>query len=118
MASAHFARGVILRLLGRLPDAERAFRTANQLRPGSVDVLRDLVRCLGEQKKPRDALPFAQEAARIEPADAGVLGNLAMCLMQCGQIEQSQRIIEQALEIDPNDEINLRIRNWVLSRSS
>jgi hypothetical protein len=116
MMLAHFAQGRILRLLGRLPDAERAFRRANKLRPGTVGVLRDLVRCIAEQRRPREALPFAKEAASIDPTDVSVLGNLAACLLQCGEDEESLNVIERALVINPNDDINLRIRDALLKR--
>jgi len=115
---AHFARGIVLRLLGRLADAEHAFRKANELAPGNVNVLRDLVRCLAEQRKPQDALPFAREAVSVDPVDKTLLGNLASCLMQCGEHEESLRVISQALDIDPNDHINRHIRDALLKRTS
>lgn len=110
---AHFTRGVILRLLHRRPDAVQAFLQARRLNPESAGVLRDLVRCLGEDGKPHEALPYAREAAALEPGDPSVLGNLAACLMQCGELAEARTIITQALELDPNDSINRTIRTML-----
>lgn len=110
---AHFTRGVILRLLHRRPDAVQAFLRARRLNPESAGVLRDLVRCLGEDGKPHDALPYAREAASLEPTDPAVLGNLAACLMQCGELAEARTTITRALELDPNDPINKRIHKML-----
>jgi Tetratricopeptide repeat len=114
MMAAHFAKGVILRLLGRLTEAEQALRRANELKPGTVGVLRDLVRCIAEQKRPHEALPFAREAVDIAPTDVSLLGNLAACLMQCNETQESLNIINRALEIEPRDVINRNIRDCLL----
>jgi hypothetical protein len=114
MVFAHFVEGVILRLLGRLAEAEQALCRANEQKPGTIGVLRDLVRCIGEQGRPHEALPFAREAAGIDPTDVSLLGNLAACLMQCNETQESLTIINRALEIDPHDVINRNIRDCLL----
>jgi tetratricopeptide (TPR) repeat protein len=111
---AHFALGVVVRLVGRLGEAEQAFRKANELKPGTIGILRDLVRCIAEQGRPHEALPYARQAASIDPTDSSLSGNLAACLMQCGETEESLKVINRALEIDPNDVINRNIRDDVL----
>jgi hypothetical protein len=111
MAFAHFARGLVLRILERLPEAESAFRKANELQPGVINTLRELVRCLGEQDKHEEALPFAREAVEAEPADAGAWGNLAMCLIQTGQRQEARKAIDHAINLDPQDPLNRYIRD-------
>jgi Flp pilus assembly protein TadD len=110
MAFAHFTFGLILRILRRQEEAERAFRKANELQP-SVITLLELVRCLGEQDKHRDALPFAREAVKIGPLNTGAWGNLAMCLISCGEREEARKAIDYAIELDPQDSINQYIRD-------
>lgn len=111
MAFAHLTRGLILRILRRLPEAEAALRKANELQPGVINILRELVRCLGEQKRHAEALPFAREAVEVEPADAGAWGNLAMCLLRIGQRREARQAIDHAINLDPHDPINRYIRD-------
>lgn len=111
LAFAHFARGLILRILKQQEEAEAAFRKANALQRGVINTLRELVRCLGEQGKHAEALPFAREAAEVGPVDAGAWGNLAMCLIQCGEREEARKAIDFAIELDPQDPLNRYIRD-------
>ena len=116
MMTAHLAEGIIQRLLGRLPRAERSLRKAHELQPMTVGPLRDLVRCIAEQRRAHDALPFARKAVNIDPTDVAALGNLAACLIQCGETEEALSVVTRALEIDPDDTINLKIRRTLKSR--
>lgn len=111
LAFAHFTNGLLLRILKRLPEAEAAFRLANQLKPGVINTLRELVRCLGEQGKHSEALPFAREASEVGPVDSGAWGNLAMCLIQCGERDEARKAIDFAIDLDPTDPINRTIRD-------
>jgi tetratricopeptide (TPR) repeat protein len=111
MAGSHFVVGLILRVLSRQNQAEPHFRRANELQPGVINTLRELVRCLGEQGKHQEALPFARETVKHYPDDAGAWGNLAMCLIQCGEREEAREAIRQALVLDPADPINRMIRD-------
>lgn len=111
MAFSHFARGLILRVLLERADAEAAFRRANELQPGVINILRELVRCLGEQGKHKEAIPFAREAVEAEPADAGAWGNLAMCLILTGQRQEARKAIDHAINLDPQDPLNRHIRD-------
>ena len=110
MAKAHFTYGLIMRIMKDKTKAERAFRKANDLQPGDLATLLEIVRCLGEQSRSREALPFARKASEVGPADAGAWGNLAMCLIQCGERAEALKAIDFALELDPNDQVNQRIR--------
>ena len=111
MSFAHFTVGLILRILHRRDEAEQAFRKANELQHGMINTLRELVRCLGEQDKHREALPFAREAVEVAELDAGAWGNLAMCLIQCGERAEARRAIDEAISLDPQDPINRYIRD-------
>lgn len=106
MSFAHFTNGMILRILKDLESAETCFRRANDLQPDVSNTLLELVRCLGEQGKHEDALPFARKAVACEPDDPACLGNLAMTLLSVGQKDEARITIERALEIDPNDPVN------------
>ena len=111
MAFAHFARGLILRILHRLPEAEAAFRKAHAIHPKEINTLRELVGCLGRQDKPTEALPFARQATEFYPEDSGAWGNLAMCLIDCGRRDDARNALSRALALDPEDPINCEIRD-------
>lgn len=111
MAASHFVVGLILRVLSRQDQAEPHFRKANDLHPGVINTLRELVRCLGEQDKPQEALHFARETVEHYPDDSGAWGNLAMCRIQCGDRDEAWEAIRQALILDPTDPINRTIRD-------
>jgi len=111
MAFAYFTRGLVRRILQRLPEAESDFRKANELQPGAISTLREIVRCLGEQRKQNEALPFAREAVKVDPVDAGAWGNLAMCLIQCGERAEARKAIDFAIDLDPQDPLNRYIRD-------
>jgi len=111
MSFAHFTLGLILRILHRREEAEGEFRKANELQPKVINTLRELVRCMGEQDKHEEALPFAREAVEVAPTDARAWGNLAMCLIQCGQREEAHGAIDYAIQLDPQDQINCYIRD-------
>jgi tetratricopeptide (TPR) repeat protein len=109
MAFADFARGFVLRILKRLTEAEGSFRKANELQLGVINTLRETVRCLGEQGKHREALPFARKATEVGPEDAGAWGNLAMCLIQCGERAEARKAIDCAIALDPRGQLNRSI---------
>lgn len=109
MPFAHFAKGLILRILKEPEFAEGCFRKALELQPDVSNTLLELVRCLGEQGKHLDALPFARKAVELEPENPACLGNLAMTLFLVGENEEGRRVIDKALEIDPADPINRMI---------
>lgn len=111
MAFAHFARGLILSVLNRRDEAESALRTANRLQPGVINTLRELVRCLGKEGRYAEALPFASEAVEVAPVDAGAWGNLATCLIQCGEREEGRKAIDYAIDLDPAHPLNRYIRD-------
>jgi Flp pilus assembly protein TadD len=54
----------------------------------------------------------------IDTVDVGALGNLAAALMQCGEIDEAQAVIDRALEIEPEDRINQNIKNVLLSKKT
>lgn len=105
-AFAHFALGLVFRALMRPENAEGAFKTADELQPDVPDTLLELVRCLGEQGKHVEAVPYARRAVEIVPNSPACLGNLATCLLLSGEKDEAREYLERALDLDPNDPIN------------
>jgi tetratricopeptide (TPR) repeat protein len=106
LSLGHYTVGLVLRILHEPAAAEPCFRHANQLSPKNPLVLRELVKCLGEQNRGPEALPFAREAVEASPMDAAAWGNLTMCLIQCGHREEARKSLREALIIDPQDRLN------------
>ena len=104
-----FTRGLVLRLLNRRDEAERAFRRANELQPGVPNTLIELVRCLGEQGKYEEALPFAEQAVALNPEGPAAWGNLATCAFRCGDVTRAREAVDRALVLDPENAINRHI---------
>ena len=106
MGSAHYVRGLVLRIMGNYEDASRSLMTAAELVPDDINTLLELVLCLGELERHQEALPFARRGVEVAPANAGAWGNLAITLLFCGEREEGRLAIERALELDPEDQIN------------
>jgi PAS domain-containing protein len=113
----HFARGLILRVLSRRADAESAFRKANELQPGEINTLLELVRCLGEQGKTSEALPFARQATGVAPVSSAAWSNLAQCLADCAQLDEARRAAKFAFDLDPQDPITREVRKKIENSS-
>lgn len=103
IAFSHFTVGLILRLVSRPIEAESWFRRANNLQPGVLNTLQELVRCLGEQNRDSEALVFAKEAVATVPQDAGAWCNLAVALAHCGYRVESRKAIVKAVSLAPKD---------------
>lgn len=106
MAFAHYAVGLILRVLERFDQAVEPLLRARELQPGVANTLLELVLCLGQLGRDDESLPYAREAAELEPDSPATLGNLAMCLLQVGEKEEARRVLDKALAVDPGDKLN------------
>jgi len=105
MSIAHFTLGLTLRVLRRREDAESEFRKAIDLQPENINTLSELVRCLGEQDKNEEALPFARKAVELAPKNGCAWGDLAMCLIQCNQRQAARNAIDYAVQLDSENTI-------------
>ena len=108
---AYLVAGLGHRILGERKVAEAFLKKGNEVAPGNLAFLRELVRVLGEQNRPEEALPYAREAVKVDTIDAGAWGNLAMCLIQCKKMDEAREALREALLLDPNDKLNARIRD-------
>ena len=106
---AHFAYGLVLRVLLRREEAEAQFRKSLSFRPGLINTLLELTRCLGEMERPAEAEPYAREAVEVSPDSAAAWGNLAAVLIALKDREGARAALDKALLIDPADTINRQI---------
>ena len=52
-------------------------------------------------------------AVMRQRVDHTLVGNLASCLMDCGELAEAEQVIDRALELEPGDEINRSIRGRI-----
>jgi tetratricopeptide (TPR) repeat protein len=107
---AHYAFGVVLRVLKKQEEAVEQFRISLMHGPELLYTLLEMTRCLGELKEPKKAKPFALRAVEIDPDSPEAWGNLASVQIQLGEKLQASQSIAKALSLDPSNELNLRIK--------
>lgn len=109
-AFAHFACGLVLRVLGMLEEAIEQFRKSLSYSPDTLNTLLEITRCLGEADRPGEAKEYAQHAAEVDPSSPQAWGNLAMTLTQLKDESSARSAIKRALELSPEDSTNRQIQ--------
>ncbi len=107
---AHYACGVVQRILGLRGDAVEQFYTALSYVPDFLYALLEITRCLGELGRANEAKGYAQNAVEIAPSSPNAWGNLSMVFIQLGEEEAARNSIEKALSLEPGNEVNARIK--------
>lgn len=106
---AHYARGLVLRVLQLPQDAEVHFRRSLSYSPNVLNTLLELTRCPGEMDRPAEAEAFARKAVEVEPGSAAAWGNLAMVLVELRRKEDARNAIDKAISLAPEDQLNRHI---------
>ncbi|GGA47796.1 hypothetical protein GCM10007416_21200 [Kroppenstedtia guangzhouensis] len=98
------------RFVGLFPSVTRPFRRNNQLRklrhslqlnPHNTSDKRELARLLMEKKRFRQALPYLEEVLKVIPESAEIRAEIGLCHLKLGDLEQGERMMLDALELDP-----------------
>jgi len=97
----HADMGELLRLMGRLGEAENSFRTVLQLAPGDPGYLSSLGMVLAQQGKLAQGVEVCRAAAKAANT-AGAYLRLGFVLAQQKQYAEARIAFEQALALDPN----------------
>jgi Tetratricopeptide repeat len=113
ISMAHLVHGMVLRDLRRYRGAAAEFKRAVELDSMNVGAYREWFCCLSELNEPQEALRIAQRGREVAPADVGIVGNLAVALFKCGRLSEARECIDQALALDPRDEINHAIHAMI-----
>jgi tetratricopeptide (TPR) repeat protein len=87
--------------LGKLPQAEAAFRQSLDLNPSQTAARAGLVMALLSQRQNEAALTTAREAVAQSPNAAVAHTVLALALIRSGQRDAAQQELTQALTLDP-----------------
>jgi tetratricopeptide (TPR) repeat protein len=108
--NVHWFCGKGLMSLGKHSEAFDAFSRAYQLEQGVEAVSRELAGVCLELGKFDEAVVIAERAATIAPDNAETIGNLALAQLLAGKLLEATASSAKALELDPKDRINLRVR--------
>jgi predicted O-linked N-acetylglucosamine transferase (SPINDLY family) len=102
MAPYHNDRGNALRHLGRLSDAEAAYREALRLRGRFPDALNNLCTALLMLGRFADAEVCGRKAVRLKPDSPEAHNYLGHALSQLGRIAEAEACYRAALRLNPN----------------
>jgi len=102
---AWHARGMVTRLLQRLPEAERCFLEAARGAPFVADPWMELTRVRSEQGRLELAEESARRAVAVDQGSARSWANLASVLHQRGRGAEALAAAERSLAIDPADPV-------------
>jgi tetratricopeptide (TPR) repeat protein len=94
--------GELLRMMGQLPEAERAFRRSLRLNPRDAGVLSTLGQTIAEQGRVAEGLAAIRSALAISPNAAAIHFRLGNILAGQKQYAEARAAYEAALAADPN----------------
>jgi predicted O-linked N-acetylglucosamine transferase (SPINDLY family) len=95
--------GVMLRTVGRLTEAEAAYRRALELDPCLAAALGNLGNVLLDQHRADEAEPVLTKALRHAPDQPWLLRSLALSKMSRGAADQAEAALRRAVAIDAAD---------------
>jgi Flp pilus assembly protein TadD len=101
-AEERFNEGTRFMEMGRLTEAERAFRRAWAERQDDGRIAGNLGALLVRTGRAPEGLVWLRTAARLYPELAEVWGNLGTAAMIAGHPEESEKAYRESLRIDPN----------------
>jgi Flp pilus assembly protein TadD len=87
--------------LGRLNEAEAAFRVAVRLEPTNVTMFVNLATCLHQQGRPVDVEEWARQAIHLDPNVAEAHRLLGVSLDLRNRLDQAEACFREALRLDP-----------------
>ncbi len=108
IASDDRDRAEVYKLLGlsyhstdRIEDAEQAYREALDANPDDPLVMNNLAYLYTDVLgKPEEALPYAEQAARMMPNNAAVLDTYGWTLFKLDRIAEAERQLLRAIQLD------------------
>jgi hypothetical protein len=95
--------------LGNYESAYEAFVHAYGQENRVEAILRELAGVCLELKRFKEAVTVAEAALALDPANAELLGNLAVAFILAGRREHARKAIDAAVKLDPQDRINQTI---------
>ncbi|MFO0974583.1 MAG: tetratricopeptide repeat protein [Phycisphaerae bacterium] len=95
------AQGIVLTTLKRGEEAVKKYETVLKLDPNYALVLNNIAYVLcDELKRPKEALPYAEQAETIAPKDPNTLDTLGWALAECGRLADAEGALLRAVDLD------------------
>ena len=91
----HYVRGLALRHLNRLPEAEKELRRATALEPSHADALLNLAAVLTSGGESEEAVAYLRKAAGLHPDSGDIRYRLAQALRAAGDAEAADAEFEK-----------------------
>ena len=101
-----YVRGLALRRLDRLSDAERELRLAVDIDPGHTDALFNLGAVLADRKAHREAIAYLSKAAGLDPGDPEIRYKLARTLRLAGETAAADSELAEFRRLKSAERIN------------
>lgn len=108
------AIGVMLRAIGQLDEAEKAWRYCLNVNPQHVEALTNLGTLCRLQKRHEEALSHLRRAIEIRPDDCDSITSLSCALIDLGFISEALGMIEPALAKEPEHADLLGMKAYAL----
>jgi tetratricopeptide (TPR) repeat protein len=109
-AADHYVRGLKLADDGNVDEAIQELVTATRLDSTSIDLSKELARLLVQSRRFEEAIPIAEKAAALSPADPENLWILGQAYQQMRRLDDAIRVFRKAVDLDGG-----RNRNYVVA---
>ncbi len=111
--NAHWIIGKGYQALGDSSAACDSFRASFDLQKNNPDVAREyMFECLNLGRS-KDGVDAARHAVSLQPANAGLLANLALALLIAADLDAAEQTVNQALVADPKDGITKNVAQMI-----
>ena len=111
--AALWAMGIAHKCLKELGSAYTAFQRAYALEKENPDVGRELAGVCIALGRGEEAVRVSREVMDKNPKDAGLISNHAFALMIAGHVQEAEAIIENALGLQPEDQITENLAKFI-----
>jgi tetratricopeptide (TPR) repeat protein len=97
------ARGVLLRRLGKLTEAEALLKNALQIRPDDPYLLRTMALVVADKGDTEGAIRILKKAASLAPHESDMIYTMANVLERAGRWQEGVALMEDVLKKDPKN---------------
>ncbi len=105
----HYVRGLALRRLDRLVDAERELRRATDIDPGHADALFNLGAVLDQRGADEEAVAYLRKAVTLQPGNPDFRYRLAKVLMRMGRSHEGRAELARFQNLRELDQLESRV---------
>ena len=100
------------------PRASEAFRKVLDLNPQSLTAAMNLARALSYMKEVEQAIEILEAARKHHPGELLLLAKLAESYYVVRKLAAAEKLVNQALEQDPNHSESLRVQDQIQGRQA